>query len=696
MPATSNETVTLDPPEFIQNRVELALDALGLNVVDAEWGDSDHELFLIRQEKGEIPGDRHPPNRTVTLKLRARAKGTLSLAEIEERLQMKVGRIQDEGGWVKRIPDSSGGFSTPVGMIVHTAVLGGLSGWLRAHRKTAPAITLVLTVGPYCYGTKETASAEFKVTEARSIEAELSEVKGTAPGLMRVRAKNEGALNWMGAICAIESRDHSSAATALLMYEAENLTLLGAAAKATRTGASGGGANNVVKSGSLSANWAALLYSKISASALHMTHTGNRRILLRLWDPNSVSSKVRFKLEWRVLGSNRWISNEEQATFLSGNFSFVDLGEVRPEVATLGEQRWEFRVCARTTGTIGEEVQMDCIFPIPTEQFAIVQEFIEIGGGGTTRWEDSFQQAEGAATGKVAPIGGTYEGFKAGTDYTVKPSKSALTRTAKGEPRIIVGSASSSTYTSFEGEVIVPGASISPSLSIQGYVFRFVDENNYLIVSFDRLMQLGPSPKFTEHQGCGIRVRKVVAGVTTFIGSFEGKTFSEFESWLNGGELGVLLKTNGDFTITVNGVTLISGNDAVLKTGGALAEGRVGVYDSLGNTNPTSPERLWQQPLSSTLIGGEEPVYGTCFAGRLMEFRSEGVFRQHQTDDVWARLTPDGFLPYAPQSGLEARAAKIIVLPSVGNFENIADSEKIKGTVQVFHFPGYHFASEAV
>jgi len=423
----SDENIIGDPKEFIPSRTELDFSLLGLDVVEAEWGDSEHELFLIRQERGEIPGDRHPPNRTVTIKLRVRKEGAVSLAEAAQRIQMKVGRWQDEGGFVKRVPDSSGGFSTPVAFIVYTATIGGLHGWLMAHRQTANEVTLTLTVGPYCYGVKEIESGEFKASEVRALEFELPQVLGTAPGILRVQVKNEGAINWMGAICAIESRDHSSAATAALMYEAEALTLLGNAAKATRAGGSGGEANNVVKSGALTSTWQSLLLSKIAATGEHLTHTGNRRMLLRLWDPNELAGNVRFRLEWRVLGATRWIVNDEKATYLQGNFSFIDLGEVRPEVAVLGEQRWEFRITVRTVGEVGEEVQMDCIFPLPTEQFAIVQAYLEASSGGPVIWEDSFLQEAGNATGKKAPIGGTYEGFGSATDF--KTGTGVLTRT---------------------------------------------------------------------------------------------------------------------------------------------------------------------------------------------------------------------------------------------------------------------------
>jgi hypothetical protein len=690
----TNETIELDPAEFIPERVALGLDELGIRIVGApDWGDAEHELFLVKQEKGEIPADRHPPNRTVTIKLKAEEddEHAVSLAKALAKLQMKIGVLQEEGGWVKRILDIKGGYTTDVGMVVHTAVLGGVHGWMMAHRSVAPEITLTLTTGPYCYGTKEIASAEFKVNEARKIDFEIPNVQGTAPGILRVAVKNEGTAHWMGAICAIESRDHSPDETAEMMYDAEELTPIGGAFLAFREGASEGikEVNNVVKTGGLSSNWAAVLHSKIFATGKQMTHIGPRRVLLRIWDPNAAASQIRFRLEWRVLGSTTWITNEEQETQLVGDFSYIDLGEVRPEIAKLGSQRWEFRISARTTGSIGQEAELDCVFPLTTEQYVIIQEYLASAEVGQTFWYDNFAQTEGNATGKTAPIGGTYEGFKTGADFVVKPSKSAITRTAKNG-RIVIASKSKVAYTSFTGITRVPGPSVETGLGEQGYVFRWTNENNYFRVSFLRT-NIFKSFGAPEEEGCRLVATKVVGGVESVVAESSVRP-----EWLYGGELSVTITTAGLLTVNANGKTVWSFKVSALEAGQPLAEGKMGVYDYLGETNVASPERIWQLPNGSSFAGNEETIQAVCYAGRSMEFRSEGLFRQHLADDVWARLVPDGFLPYAAPSGLEKRALKGIVIPTVGNFEKMPDSKNIKGSVKGFYFPAYHFTSEAI
>jgi hypothetical protein len=84
-----------------------------------------------------------------------------------------------------------------------------------------------------------------------------------------------------------------------------------------------------------------------------------------------------------------------------------------------------------------------------------------------------------------------------------------------------------------------------------------------------------------------------------------------------------------------------------------------------------------------------------CFATRSIELRSDGCFRQHPTDDVWGRLVPYGFLPYAPPSGMEGRKMRIMVVPSQGDFGEEPDSGSNKMALQIFYRPAYHFAREA-
>jgi hypothetical protein len=698
MPTT--ETIVADPKEFIPSRVELGFDELGLSVVTADWGDSEHELFLVRQQLGEIPADRHPPNREVVITLKAEKDGAVTLAEVIQKLQMKVGRWQAEGGWVKRVLPVERGYAVNVAAIVHTAALSGIQGWMLAHRGVTNEIILTLTIGPYFYGVKEIESAEFKASEVRQLEYELANVKGTAPGIYRVHVKNEGTKSWMGCIHAMASRDSSTAATAKFSYEAEELTLVGNSTKAAKAGASGG---ELVKSGSLSSTWVAILGSKIAATGKHLTHVGSQRVVFRLWDPNSFIGNIQLKLEWRPLGSTKWISNDALDTFLVGNYSFVDFGEVRPELAVLGEQRWEFRVLARTLGTVGEEVQLDKAFILPTEQYVIVQEVLESAGGGIPFWEDKFQQTSGVATGKEALIGGKYEGAGDADDFKVNEELDRLERTAKGDEktdkgRFLVAASSKRAYQRVEAGIELPTE--LPEAGKFGVLLRYIDEKNWLRVSFKRAkfsLSIG-GKVYTKIAGQPV-IDKCVAGVVTQLAL--GAKTTDFR-W--GGTIDAVVDSKGLITAIFTAwsahgtwVEELTATDEIFATGKTLAEGKAGFYDSMPSEAEFAGEpRIYLSPVGTTSVSEAEAEQGAvCYPGRAMEFRTDGVYRQHSSEDIWARLTPNGFLPWAPPSGLEKRAARAILLPSVGNFELIPDELALKLSAQAFYFPGYHFASEA-
>jgi hypothetical protein len=84
-----------------------------------------------------------------------------------------------------------------------------------------------------------------------------------------------------------------------------------------------------------------------------------------------------------------------------------------------------------------------------------------------------------------------------------------------------------------------------------------------------------------------------------------------------------------------------------------------------------------------------------CFAGRSIELRSDGVYRQAPEDDGWGLIVPKGFLPTASPSGLEERASRFIIVPSQGDLGELADSGDNALEAQSFVRPGYLYSREA-
>lgn len=400
--------VVLDPTEFMPLRVQLSLEELGIRIMDEDWGDAAHELFLVRQWRGEIPADRHPPNRTVTLKLKAQSEGVVALAEAAYKLQQKVGIMQDEGGFVRRDMDIEGGFLVSVAAPVLTAELGGLHGWLMAHRAIAPEITLVLTIGPTFYGVNEKEEVETEETVNREHIFTIPKVRGSAPGLWRSKIKNTNvSAPFRTIVEAIESRDYPGAATATttahLAYEAEKLTLLGGAEKSALTGSS----TEAVKFNPTN-SWLAFLGSEI-AGVGNMTHLGPRKIMARVFMEEPTT--MQFRLEYRMVGAPYWTQGAIiEPEIVASGFTLLDLGECRVERMPLGNLGWEFKITAKTTGVAGATpVYIDKVYPLPLEQIITATAPMAITSPTAFKVLDAFNQTPGEnLTGKAAEKGGVY------------------------------------------------------------------------------------------------------------------------------------------------------------------------------------------------------------------------------------------------------------------------------------------------
>ena len=230
------ETAALDPAEFTTGRVELALDQLGLaiDVEGVDWGEADVAVQLARQTFGASVTDRHFEPVEMTIPLIVKEEGAVSLAEAANKLEQKIGLLQQEGGWIRRDFDDDGGFAGSVGYQVLKASISGLEGWLFADQQIADAVSIKILRSPFCYSTVEVESEKFTENTKRELIWELSEVLGTAPGLIRIIVKNNNSSgDWRGLVSAIESRDHPQDATAnttaALVYRCADLTPKGGA-----------------------------------------------------------------------------------------------------------------------------------------------------------------------------------------------------------------------------------------------------------------------------------------------------------------------------------------------------------------------------------------------------------------------------------------------------------------------------------
>jgi hypothetical protein len=635
-----NETIVLDPIEFAPNRVELALDELGLRISQegADWGETNVAVQLAKTQNGSVVTDRRMEPVEMTIPLQVREDSDVSLAEAAQRLQQKLGIFQAnerELNWIRRDFDDGAGMAGSVGYIIYNAGLHGLQGWLMAHRRHAPEVTLTLLRSPYCYSTEEVESETFTEDEARALQFELADVLGTAPGLIRFRVDNEDEEDdWRGLLVSYESRDlatdGTADTTAALVYEAEDLTPAGGAAEAERTGASGG---KVVRHSSLTAGWLTILESEIDGIG-HMTHLGTRRLWTRIYVPGSLGD-VELQAQFRPLGALTWSpTNLIIPTPVAEDFALIDLGECRPEPAILGEQRWQFRIQARAADGAGE-IDLDQVYPLPTEGLVLAS------APGTSAGADAQStKSPGAAANDET----------SGTVAWETPGNAKASDGSYAVAKLKAGEISNyEKLTDF-------GFELPEDATVTGFIAAVERSCTTLIYDADvRLVHSGVI-------GGGSMTHPGEWPTSDAVAIYGAADSLWSDSWdapdVNSSEFGIAIAARC-------GIGAITGEAKI---------------DSVSIT------------VYYTEAADENRI---CFAERSVEVRSDGVYRQLPDDDVWGPVVAEGFNPDAPPSWLEERALRGLVLPSQGDFDTLADAGSNPIGLTVIYRPAYHFAREA-
>lgn len=630
------ERLALNPVEFIPERPEVDLHSLGLEIPadpGPDYGESSVTVERVRQAIGEGVTDRRWPSVECTIPLMAKGSKELPIADPLHRLEATVAEIQRKGGgWIRRDFSDAGGFAGSVACPIDAAALTGVQGWQMAHNQFAPNLTLKLSRSPIWYATVEQTGPEVEATGVRSLKWEIAEMLGTAPGLIRVSVKNEGATDWRGLMACIECDNYSPDPTADLVYECEALTLGSTAEVKTRTGASGG---KVVRA-TLTAGWIQILDSKI-AGVGHMTHTGVRRLKLRVFDESKSLGTVQLRLEYRALGSTTWSPNRIVEAPLVGNFSIIDLGECRPEVAVLGEQRWEWRLIARAPGGEGS-IDLDMVFPYAVEQMLVVR--------------TPVSRTQSADTQSTKSPGTVVDDASIGTTSWENPSNAK----ASDNSRATVASGGITHYLKATGF----GFAIPSEAMIAAIVVSIEKSQTGECSVTDKAVRLvkGGVIGTTDRAEKG----EVWSNITDLYSNYGGDLWGE--SWtpadINASTFGAAIAAD---ILQIEGKTMSARIDHI----------KIAVY----YTEADDENRV-------------------CFATRSIELRSDGVHRRHPTDEIWGRLIPEaGSIFQAPAGGLEKRTARGIVTPSQGDLGELADAGTANLSIVPSYYPGYLYAREA-
>jgi hypothetical protein len=190
---------------------------------------------------------------------------------------------------------------------------------------------------------------------------------------------------------------------------------------------------------------------------------------------------------------------------------------------------------------------------------------------------DELDQAAGALTGKTLPIGGTWAGAGDADDFSVETAGHTAQRTAVSDSSAFSGAryavAGTATYASVVVQIDMK-VSAAPIGLYGGVIARYIDSQTW--------MRVGWFPETGDLSYELVSAGSVLGNKTT-----SGVLTAGTGTWVT---LRLLADPAGRFWIwlfrtgSASGSWAVCGQSSALATGGALASGKTGFWD----TNPTA------------------------------------------------------------------------------------------------------------
>lgn len=645
----------LDPTSEDATNVPVVLTDATWRVMEMDLTPPDIEpMFASSADtEGDPFVDSRFRNRTISLTLLAKTTTDALLQTAVQGLMMKLDKMRREGGTLKWTTQAG---TVVVADVMFAKITPEITPELYVVNK-AMKITAAFTCKPFLRGAAVLQADRVETTLPALIFTETS-LAGDVPGIAKLVIDNDDATNsqyWLA--WGVQSRYYDSASSAALFYEAETRTAQGGSAIAAGPSGASGAGSNVMRNTALGASYQSILSTQATAAGAHLSHVGAFRVWARVQMPTANLGNITIQLAWAEGDFARVVLNPE--TFLtadlSGAWKLVDLGLVSLTKVAQGTQRWEGRILAKST-TAGDDLDIDCLFIVPvSEGYGVVSGVQQFDTVTSFSGRDEFDQAVGVVTGKTAPIGGTWGGAGDADDFSVV-GPGTLQRTAVSDADQQTGRYITLSTPSLTNVLVQVDAQTNAvggggtARQWMGVLARYTDVNNWL---FGGLGTVGSA------QAWYLLVKRV-AGVT-----FIRQAVSAIPIVSGGFTTRLVVDTSGRYTLWVLGggtiLPVISGYDAVLATGGALATGKVGIYDV--QTTATSAIRNYDNFLAAV-----PAVDAAVFPSQSLEIRHDQVIREDSGGTLWtipSRYEGDYLL--VPPAGKEARTARFFVKGSRNN-----------------------------
>lgn len=397
-----------------------------------------------------------------------------------------------------------------------------------------------------------------------------------------------------------------------------------------------------------------------------ISNVGSYRVLARIYTD---SEDARIRLSYRV--GDGALLPAAPPHFLEppvvSNFAQLDLGEITLEEVTLGTQKSELRIEVKTAGQPAE-IDLNYLMLIPTSKGYGVGRGLAASAPTKLLAYDTFLQAEGALAGKTLPLGGTWAGAGDVDDFTVIAASGVARRTAVsdsglGNGRYAIAGLEEPTTAKASVHYLVqdPEQKEAGGASRRGVFLRYTATTNWLMASVELLLM-----------GHYLKVRKCVAGVETSIGKIllpsplgdgSAKTVVSLEATAEGAWRAWAHAPGA------TAAPLLSGHESVLATGGALAKGRGGFYDSYIAAGARTREFD-----DFSLLAGDL-ANRVCYSGKEAELRHDGFLREDSTGTYYGTTSLyRGADLYLEPAGGSGRINRVVVAMRRNDVETELDT----------------------
>jgi hypothetical protein len=492
---------------------------------------------------------------------------------------------------------------------------------------------------------------------------ELANVPGHVDALLEILVTDTASKDRWHAEYGIEE-DYNPAAPTDLILDSDELSTAGlAGVGATRTGAyDPGGAGNSVIRGTLSSTAVAI------CSTGAQSHTGLRRIKGRLYADTALTYA---RLEYRI-GDGPWNKNA-WVLVLEDNFSERDLGLV---YVPSGET-WEGRIVGKCV-TAGAILDVDYVLPFPADRYGKARRVLRIETSPVLSARDEFNQSAGVLHGKNLPVGGAWATSGSFGDYSVDSTKRRALRSEQGDGAGLENGrfalAGTTGFTSAVAQVLTESPE-SQDLTRRGLVLRYIDASNFVVVVTETLA--------TATLPLVVQAHLRVAGVTTSllyreVGPASVGAIPRILRVYADAQGRLLAWLGSDAGLPRS--PIVAWERSELATGGALASGKIGLFDHAEKVSGT-PTREYDDFMAWV----PEPD-AVCFSGQSLRNRHNVAERENAAGTRWGRVPRfEGEHARCPPAGPDNRTYRGVVKLRRNDIdelvdENIADSVRVDVT----------------